>query len=128
MLRNYFKTALRNLIRQKTVALINIFCMAIAVSCAIIAYLFATDNVNSEWFHEHAANIFVVEHKAIEEGDLKTFGTSPAPLAPAILSDHSFITRATRVTFDMGTAVADGKEFDEVMQYVDPSFLEMFTF
>lgn len=128
MLRNYFKTALRNLIRQKTVSLINIFCMAIAISCSIIAYLFITNNVNSEQFHEHAQNIFYVEHQAIEEGDLRTFGTSPAPLGPALLNEHSSITRATRVTFDIGNAVVEGKEFQEVIQYVDPSFLEMFTF
>jgi putative ABC transport system permease protein len=128
MLRTYFKTALRNLIRQKTVTLINIFCMAIAISCSIIAYLFATDNVNSEWFHERASNIFVIEHQAIEEGDLATFGNTPTPLASSMLSDHSFITRTTRVMFDIGTAMADGKEFEELIQYADPSFLEMFTF
>lgn len=128
MFRNYFKTALRNLIHHKTVSVINIFCMAIAVSCSIIAYLFTTDNVNSEWFHERANNIFVIEHLAVEEGDLKTFGTSPTPLMPALLSDHSFITRATRVTFDMATVMVNGKEFEEAIQFVDPSFLEMFTF
>lgn len=128
MLRNYFKTALRNLIRQKTVSLINIFCMAIAIGCSLIAYLFATNDINSEWFHERAANIFVVEHFAVEDGDLAVFGTSPAPLAPAVISDHSFITRATRVTYDVGVISAEGKKFDEAVQYVDPAFLEMFTF
>lgn len=128
MFRTYFKTALRNLIRQKVVTLINIFCMAIAVSCSIIAYLYTTDNVNSEWFHERAANIFYVEHLAVEEGELKTFGTSPAPLMPAMVNDHSSIVRATRVTFDLATAVAEGKQFEEFVQFVDPSFLEMFTF
>jgi ABC-type antimicrobial peptide transport system permease subunit len=102
--------------------------MAIAISCSIIAYLFATDNVNSEWFHEHASNIFIIEHKAIEEGDLKTFGNTPNPLAQAVLADHSSITRATRVMHDMGSAVVNGNEFHEWIEYVDPSFLEMFTF
>jgi putative ABC transport system permease protein len=102
--------------------------MSIAIGCSIIAYLYATDNVNSEWFHKNAANIFLVEHKAVEEGDLKTFGTTPVPLGPTLLSDHSFITNSTRITFEMATATVDGKEFQEFVQYVDPSFLDMFTF
>lgn len=128
MLLNYFKTAIRNLIRNKTISLINIFCMAIAIGCSIIAYLFTTSNVNSEWFHERGNNIFVIEHLAIEDGDLKTFGTSPVPLMPAVRNDHSLITRATRVTYDGGLVTVNGKEFDEFIQFVDPSFLEMFTF
>ncbi len=128
MLLSYLKSALRNLIRNKTISLINIFCMAIAIGCSIIAYLFTTSNINSEWFHERANNIFVVEHLAIEDGDLKTFGTSPVPLMPAVLSDHSSIVRATRVTYDFGKVNVHGKEFDQFIQFVDPSFLEMFTF
>ncbi len=128
MIRTYFKTAFRNLIKQKTVSFINIFCMAIAISCSIIAYLFATDNVNSEWVHEHASNIFIIEHKAIEDGDLKTFGNTPNPLATAVLNDHSSVVRATRVMYDMGSAVVNGNNFEEVIEYVDPAFLEMFSF
>jgi putative ABC transport system permease protein len=89
MLRNYFKTAFRNLIRQKTVSLINILCMAIAISCSLIAYLFTFDNLQSESSHKNASNIFMVEHKAIEDGDLKTFGNVPTPLAPTLLADHA---------------------------------------
>jgi putative ABC transport system permease protein len=102
--------------------------MAIAIGYSIIAYLFATNNVNSEWYHERANNIYVIQHKAIEEGDLKTFGTSPAPLAPAILNDQSSVVRTTRVNYDFGNVVVDGREFQELIQYVDPAFLEMFTF
>jgi putative ABC transport system permease protein len=128
MLRNYFKTAFRNLIRNKTVSLINIFCMAIAISCSLIAYLFTFDNLQSEWFHKNAANIFMVEHKALEDGDLETFGNVPTPLAPALLNDNSFIVNAVRIIDAPVTIRNEGKEFEEWVRFVDPTFFDMFTF
>ena len=102
--------------------------MSIAIGCSIVAYLYATDNFNSEWGHEKAANIFYVQHKAVEEGELKTFGTTPTPLGPVLLNEHSFITNSTRIAFDLATSTIDGKQFEEWVQFADPGFLDMFSY
>jgi putative ABC transport system permease protein len=128
MFRNYFKTALRSLVRQKAVTLINIVCMAVAISCSLIAYLFISDNLQAERFHKNASRIFMVEHKAIEEGDLKTFGNVPAPLGPALLNDHAFILHAVRITDAPVTVRSGNQAFEEWVRFADPAFFDMFTF
>ena len=128
MIRNYFKTALRNIIRQKTVAIINIICMAIAISCSLIAYLFTFDNLHSEWFHKNASNIFLVEDVVVEDGDLVTYGTSPNPLGPALLNDHSSIVQAVRITDRPVTIHTEASEFEEWIRFAEPAFFDMFTF
>jgi putative ABC transport system permease protein len=128
MFRNYLKTAFRNLLRQKLTTIINVLCMSIAISCSLIAYLFTFDNLQSEWFHTNASTIFMVEHKAIEEGDLETFGNVPTPLAPALLQDHSFIVNAVRITDAPVTIHKDAQVNEEWVRFADPSFFDMFTF
>jgi putative ABC transport system permease protein len=127
MLRNYFKTALRNLLRQKITSFINICCLAVAVSCSIVAYLFVDNHVNREWFHVNAANIFLVQHQAIDEGALTTYGTSPTPLGPAMAAGLAPVVRAVRIASAQGIILSDGNEFEERIRFVDPGFTEMFT-
>src|SRR5690349_20756825 len=128
MFRNYLKTAFRNLVRQKIATIVNVLCMAIAISCSLIAYLFTFDNLQSEWFHKNASTIFMVEHKAIEEGDLETFGNVPTPLAPALLQDHSFIVNAVRITDAPVIIHKDAQVNEEWVRFADPAFFDMFTF
>ena len=128
MFRNYLKTAFRNLVRQKVATVVNVLCMSIAISCSLIAYMFTFDNLQSEWFHANANNIFLVEHKAIEEGDLETFGNVPTPLAPALLHDHSFIVNAVRITDAPVIIRKDAQQNEEWVRFADPSFFDMFTF
>lgn len=102
--------------------------MSIAIGCSIIAYLFVFNNLNSEWFHANAENIFIIQHKALKENELVTFGNSPMPLGPAIAHDHSSVTRAVRVDRGMGIVKTNENEFEELIRYADPEFLKMFTF
>lgn len=128
MFRNYLKTAFRNLVRQKIVTIVNVMCMAIAISCSLIAYLYTFDNLDSEWFHQNASNIFMVEHKAVDEGDLTTFGNVPAPLGPALLNDHSFVVHAVRITDAPVVIHHAGQLIEEWVRFADPAFFDMFTF
>ena len=128
MFRNYFKTAFRNLVRQKVITVINVLCMAIAISSSLIAYLYTFDNLQSEWFHKNASTIFMVEHKAVEDGDLTTFGNVPTPMAPALLNDHSFIVNAVRIIDAPVTIVNNDEKSEEWVRFADPAFFDMFTF
>ncbi|MBT1696623.1 ABC transporter permease [Fulvivirgaceae bacterium PWU4] len=126
MLRNYFKTALRNLLRQKITLFINVACLSVAVGCSIVAYLFVDNHVNREWYHANAEKIFLVERQAREEGDLYTYGTTPTPLGPA-MTDLAPVVRTVRVAISQATILSGGNEFDERIRLVDPGFMDMFT-
>lgn len=128
MIRTYFKAAFRNLIRQKITSITTIFCMAIAISCSLIAYLFISNALDNERVHENASSIFLINHLAVEEGDVITYGHTPLPLGPALLKDYSFIKNAVRITDAPATIEAGNTKIEEWIRFADPSFFEMFTF
>ncbi len=57
MFQNFLKVAIRNLIRQKAYALINIFGLAIGISCSILIVLFVIHESSYDSFHEKAGQI-----------------------------------------------------------------------
>ncbi len=57
MFQNFFKVAIRNLIRQKAYALINIFGLAIGIACSILIMLFVIHESSYDSFHDKADQI-----------------------------------------------------------------------
>jgi len=127
MLKNYLKISIRNLLTQKSVTLINILCLAVAVGCSVVAYLFVDNHVNREWIHENAENIFLIEQRVQEEGDLLTYGTTPTPLGPAIAQDFSEVARTVRIAASPIIIKHRDRQFTERVRLVDTGFLDMFT-
>lgn len=52
MFRNYFITALRNIIRQKGYSLINILGLATGLACTFLILLWVQDELSYDRFHE----------------------------------------------------------------------------
>jgi len=60
MLKNYFKTAWRNLIRNKGFAAINLLGMTIGMTCTILILLWVRSEVSYDKFHENYDDIYTV--------------------------------------------------------------------
>ena len=60
MLRNYFKTALRNIKSQKVFSFINITGLAIGLTCSILIFLFISHELSFDKFHTRADRIYRV--------------------------------------------------------------------
>src|SRR5580700_1485025 len=60
MLKNYFKTALRNLLKQKSLAFINIFGLSVGIACFILFMLYAINEFSFDGFHKNAAKTYLV--------------------------------------------------------------------
>ena len=82
MFKNYFKIALRNLLRKKMYAFINIFGLSVAIACCLVAYLNYDYSRGFDAFHKNAANIFRVESIRLINGQEQRWGIAPL-LAPA---------------------------------------------
>lgn len=85
MIRNYFKIALRNIIRTIGYSALNIFGLAIGMAVALLIGLWV--------YHQHSFDKFLPEHKSIyrvqrnfdSNGDTLTFLTTSLKLADALL-------------------------------------------
>src|SRR5258705_4063479 len=60
MIKNYFKTAWRNLLRQKTLAFINVFGLSVGIAFFILLLLYSVIELSFDRFNKNAKNIYCV--------------------------------------------------------------------
>ena len=63
MFENYFKTAFRNLSRNKVYSFINIAGLSLGLACAMLIMLYVKDEVSFDRFHQNIDNIYRIASK-----------------------------------------------------------------
>jgi putative ABC transport system permease protein len=97
MLFNYFKIALRNLIKYKSFSLINITGLAIGIASCVLILLFVKDELSYDRYHEKADRIYRV-HTEGRLGDNEfRMAVSPAPLAFTLVEEFPEVEAAFRI-------------------------------
>lgn len=73
MFKNYFKTAFRNLARNKIYSFINIAGLSTGLTCAMLIMLYVKDEISFDRFHKNADNIYWIGSKMkMAEGEQET--------------------------------------------------------
>ena len=60
MLQNYFKLAIRNILKHKFFSAINIFGMSIGIAACLLILLYVVDELSFDRFHANADRIYQV--------------------------------------------------------------------
>jgi ABC-type antimicrobial peptide transport system permease subunit len=128
MIKNYFKVGVRNIFKQKLTSAINIFGLSAAIAVSIVAFLYLDWQYRIDGFHENADNIYQVTNFMNRNGTLEEWGDSPEPLGPALKSETSVVRDFARVNITTGIIKYEDKVFEETVHFVDPQFLEIFSF
>ena len=71
MLRNYFLTAWRNLLRNKTFSFINIFGLALGLACSLLILLWVQDQRRMDGFHSSSPRLYAVYERVYSQGKLE---------------------------------------------------------
>jgi putative ABC transport system permease protein len=131
MIRNYLKTALRNLARHKGYSSINIAGFAIGIACCIFIFLWVQDELSYDRFHEKIDDLYrVVEHQVQTNGTVFPIARTQYPVGQAFVDDFPEIINSTHFTFSSRSLFTRGDDsfYEGGLAFVDPSFLEMFSF
>ncbi|WOK04857.1 ABC transporter permease [Imperialibacter roseus] len=97
MLRNYFLTAVRNFLRNKTYTVLSLAGLTLGASCVIAIYSFLTLQLSYDKHQSHLEQVYrVVSHWKSGDDDVK-FATVPHPLSGAIKSEIPGIEAATNL-------------------------------
>ncbi|WP_026463563.1 ABC transporter permease [Adhaeribacter aquaticus] len=129
MFYNYFKIAIRNLLRYKAFSFINIFGLALGMTCSILIMLWVKDELSYDQFHSNLNNLYrVIEEQHYPGGEDLTMAATPAPLAEALKKDFPEITHAVTIIPGAGPFTYQGKTFKETGLYTTPDFFQMFSF
>ena len=68
MIRNYFQTAWRNLIRNRTFSVINISGLALGLTCSLLIFLWIQDERNVDGFHKNGKLLYQVYERNYYDG------------------------------------------------------------
>ncbi|MCK5208797.1 MAG: ABC transporter permease, partial [Cyclobacteriaceae bacterium] len=97
MFKNYIITGLRNILKHKFYALINIFGLTIAITSALFIVLYIIDEMSYEDFHEDAETIYRIGLKAqLGDQNISVF-SSPPPLAIAMADEIPEVMASCRL-------------------------------
>ncbi|HTI10584.1 MAG TPA: ABC transporter permease [Puia sp.] len=129
MLRNFFKVAYRNLLRNKGFSVINITGLAIGMAAAMLILLWIQDEVSYDQFHQNKDRIYMVWNRVPYEGKVTCGDAVPAPLAQAVEKNLPEVERVVRVISYRKFPFSVGeKKIIEMGSLVDTGFLQMFSF
>src|SRR5690348_13478030 len=128
MIKNYFKTAWRNLARNKVYSFINVAGLSLGLACAMLIMLYVKDEVSFDRFHKNVKNIYRVVLKSDQQGqekEISNTGFLPGPrFAQNIPGIQSFVRVENGVeNIKKGTEVQS-----QSLLYVDSNFFSIFTF
>jgi putative ABC transport system permease protein len=126
MIKNYFKTAIRSLSKNKGYSFLNFFGLAIGVAFAGIIFLWVEDEMNYDSSFINKDRIFQVMTNQTYDGVTRTFPSTPGPLAPALVKELPGITNACRMGRNKSLFSIDDKAVYETGYYADSSFFPMF--
>jgi putative ABC transport system permease protein len=116
MFKNYFKIAIRNLVKHRKYSLINILSLAVGLAGFILIMLWVQDELSYDRFHKNADDIYMVLRT--ENG--KTSAITSKLLAPALKSEIPEIIDA------IGFALLP-ESFKPFLQYHEKGFEESFA-
>lgn len=97
MIRNFFKVALRNIARQKTFSIINIFGFAIGLAVCMIISFYVYDDLSYDRFHVNSEDIYRLLTKDISVEDLM-YGITSGPLTAGLQEGVPEVIASTRVS------------------------------
>jgi len=131
MLKNYLKSALRNLERQKLFTLINVTGLALGMALFILASLYSDFHFSFDRFSEDADRVYVVTKitplgKGVERHEM----FCPIPLLPLMANEFPEIEEITRhiPTNKQIMRYGDKKFYEGDIWIVDPNFITFFSF
>jgi putative ABC transport system permease protein len=131
VLKNYIKTAWRNLVKNKFYSAINIFGLTVGLAIGILILVWVQDELSFDGFHKNAKDIYRVELFGGTGNSRQIYSWGVAPIGVMAKQQLPQVKEAVRITgnYDYSLYKYKDKVFaDQQNAYTDPSFFSMFDF
>ncbi len=130
MLNKIFKTALRNIRKQKGYTFINIFGFTLGLTCALLILMYVVQEWSYDRFHDKADRIYrITFHGKLGQHEFESAASS-SPAAAEFMQEFPQVETATRID-RMGEQVVRFGEYifnERNLLRADPNFFDVFTF
>ncbi|MDB5133497.1 MAG: Cell division protein FtsX [Mucilaginibacter sp.] len=129
MIRNYIKTAFRNLLKNKGFTAINVLGLALGLATCLLIVFYVFDELSYDRYNVNLDRIYRVNNNIKFGGNEGSYSESPAPTAAALKADFPEIEQVTRFRQRGGNQVKKGNQNiqEDNMVYADPAIFSVFT-
>ncbi|MFO7977293.1 MAG: FtsX-like permease family protein [Bacteroidales bacterium] len=129
MIKNYFKSAWRNMLRSKLTTSINIFCLTLGISGAILIALYLNHEFSYDSHHLNHESIYRLDGNYTIGGNQNPLAVTAFPLGPALKQDFSEVKEYVRF-FQIGEImlkVDDNEFWEDRLVFTDSVVFDVFT-
>lgn len=129
MLRNFFKTAFRNLLRNKLHSFINIAGLSTGMAVAILIGLWIWDEASFDKYHENYHRIAMVQQHVTNNGEVQTWTSVPFPLAEELRKNYGSDFKEVLLAGSNGNHMLgfEEKKFTKSGIFIQPKAPEVFS-
>lgn len=129
MIRNYFKTAWRNLWKNKLYSGINIFGLAVGLAACLLIGVYISHELSYDKFNRNAYRIVRVTMEYEKAGTVNAVATTGTKVGPQFKRTFPSVEEYVRTFIRQNIIKHDEKIFDEPrILYADAPFFKVFSF
>ncbi len=129
MIRNYFRIAWRNLVRNKAFSFINILGLALGLASSLLMILWVQDEKSVDAFHANSDKLYQVYVRQLSAGKVDAGYLTQGPLAAELKKEVPEVAYASGFqAFPPVALRADDKIMKSTGAYAGADFLRMFSY
>ena len=129
MLKNYLKTALRNLWKNKAFTAINIIGLSSGLAVCILIVLYVFNELGYDSFNKNADRIYRLDADLFFNNTAFTAANTPEPMGPTLVREYPKLEQMVRISNQGGISIKKGDQtlMDQNAMFADSTFFKVFT-
>ncbi|WP_423147755.1 ABC transporter permease [Rubrolithibacter danxiaensis] len=129
MLKNYLKIAVRNLLKYKLTSFINLFGLAVGLTCCLAIVAYALNELSFDKFHSKADRIYRVTTDWKWTGGSLNAASTSGPVAPLLKQNFPEVENTVRFFAEGTEFVKSGENTVELSPiFTENSFFKIFDY
>ena len=130
MIKNFIKTAWRNLLKNRTFSILNIAGLAIGLSCFLLITMYVVDELSYDRYNEKADRIYRVNSDIRFGGTDLNLAVCSDPMGATLKRDYPEVEEFTRIYNSSGSKlIKKGNEWinEDLVAHADSTLFNVFT-
>ena len=129
MIKNHFKIAWRSIIKNRASSILNVVGLAAGLLCSLMIYLWVSDELAVDKYHENIDRLYSVYQRQVFEGRTDAFYYTPGLLYRELKNKIPEIDKASPMSWrDSRTFAHNGKIFRQDGFFVGEDYFDMFSY
>ncbi len=131
LIENHLVVATRSMSKFKFYSIVNVLGLSLSMAFILLVFLFVKKELAYDHIHKNGKQIYRVALKTIkkESGEVVSQSAITAvPLGKKLQREVPAISEASRYASSTVTLIHDNQPLEEIVYFVDPGFLNMFSF